>query len=144
MQTEASARDGVHDRRHPVMVWGAWLLLVAVGVASCTPQRPSREEWRESWQSVQDVVPPEEDLPRPPDHETCSDILADLRERAAELSPAPDQIVHDAAQAWISHAESLFFDCFDEGEPERQIEEGYATLERLSGEVEAALSGSDG
>lgn len=143
MQTEASDRDKMHGRRRHVIVVGAWLVLLAVSLASCTPQRPSREEWRESWESVQEAVPPAEELPRPPDHDTCSEVLGELRERADELSPAPDRIIHDAAQAWVSHAESLFFDCFDDGEPEQRIEEGYATLERLRAEVEAVLAPSE-
>lgn len=143
MQTEASCRHRGHRQRRPVVTVGAWLVLVAVGLASCTQQRPSNEDWRESWESIQEVVPPAEQLPRPPDHETCSDVLGELRERAPELTPAPDQIIHDAAQAWVSHAESLFFDCFDDGDREQRIQQGYATLERLAAEVEAVLAPGD-
>lgn len=143
MQIEASDRGTAHGPRRFATVVGAWLMLVAVGLASCTPQRPSRDEWRESWEGVQEVVPPAEQLSRPPDHDTCSEVLGDLRERGVELTPAPDRIIQEAAQAWLSHAESLFFGCFEDEDPEERIEEGYATLERLRAEVEAVLATSD-
>lgn len=143
MQPDPNDRGRVDGTPRRVLIVGSWLVLIAVGLVSCTPQRPSREEWRESWNRVQAVVPPAHELPRPPGHDTCSEVLGELRERAGELTPAPDEIIHDAAQAWVAHAESLFFDCFDNGESEQGIEEGYATLARLRAEVEAVLVDRD-
>lgn len=143
MQTDASHRDRVRAGTRPVSLV-VICLVVALGLASCTSsERPSRDQWRGSWEGVQEVVPPADGLSRPPDHEVCSDVLGELRERGSGLTPAPDDIIDEAAQAWLSHAESLFFECFQDGDPEERIEEGYATMERLASEVEAVLDSAE-
>lgn len=117
-----------------LVVSGA-ILLAACGASG----RPTRAEWSRTWHEIQQVIPSPDQLRRPVDQQTCRAVLADLRRRRPDLAPAPDEVIGTAAEAWITHAEHLFFKCFDPSEPEESIREGYATLRRLRAEVLAAL-----
>lgn len=119
----------------------AWVVCSALLLAACGPsERPTREEWERSWEDIQEVVPAPDQLERPVSDETCADVLAQLRERRPALSPAPDEAIHAGAQAWASHAEHLFFECFDSDRPDESIEDGYEKLQQLEAEVDAALA----
>lgn len=85
------------------------------------------------------MVPSPDQLQRPVSRETCADVLAQLREHGPDLTPAPDKVIQAGAQAWLSHAEQLFFECFDPDEPDESIKDGYNKLQQLQAEVDAAL-----
>lgn len=117
------------------------LLLGGALLSGCgTSDRPTRGEWQREWEEIQDVVPPPAQLEPPVSRETCSDVVATLRRRSPELSPAPDELIHSAAAAWVSHAEHMFFECFDTETPRESIADGYETLERLGAQVDSALT----
>lgn len=119
----------------------AWVVCGALLLAACgPPQRPARDEWERSWEDIQEVVPSPDQLQRPVSDETCADVLAKLREHSEDLTPAPDEVIQAAAQAWVSHAEQLFFECFDPDGLGESIKDGYDKLQQLQAEVDAALA----
>lgn len=124
-------------RRSPVV---AALCIGALAMGGCRgPQRPSAGEWGDEWRAAQRLVPDPGTLARPPSHETCEDVLGELREHRPELIPAPDDEIGAAAERWFEHAESMFFGCFDGSDGDADVRAEYDTLERLANEVEAAL-----
>lgn len=119
----------------------AWVVCGALLLAACgPPERPARDEWERSWQDIQEVVPSPGQLERPVSRETCEDVLAKLREHGQDLTPAPDEVIQAGAQAWLSHAEHLFFECFNPDRPDESIKDGYEQLQQLQAEVDAALA----
>lgn len=118
----------------------AWVVCSALLLAACGPPKaPAKDEWKRSWQDIQEVVPPPDQLERPVSRETCEDVLAKLREHSQELIPAPDEVIQAGAQAWVTQAEQMFFECFDPDRPDESIDDGYDELQQLEAEVDAAL-----
>lgn len=119
----------------------AWVVCSALLLVACGPPEPSaRDEWERSWEDIQEVVPAPDQLERPVSRGTCADVLAKLREHGQELTPAPDEVIQAGAQAWLAHAEQLFFECFDPDQPDESITDGYDKLQQLQAEVDAALA----
>lgn len=121
------------------------VLVTVVAVASCGREtRPDAATWGDRWEETLAVVPPADTFAGGPDPQVCEDVLVDLREARPGLSPAPDEVVGEALTAWITVAESTFFECFDDDAGADSIAEAYARLDQLESEVTAALSGSTG
>lgn len=115
------------------------LLLGGALLSGCgTPDRPTRGEWRRAWADIQEVVPPPSQLEDPVADETCGEVLGALRRYRRELTPAPDDVIQNAAEAWVSHAEHMFVDCFDTSRRQEAIAEEYDKLEQLRAQVDAA------
>lgn len=115
------------------------VLVAAVAVAACGREpRPDVATWRARWEEARALVPPAEAL-QPPDDQVCEDVLVDLRATRPDLSPAPDDVLEESMVAWITFAESTFFECFDDDIGADSVEVAYGRLDQLADEVDAAL-----
>jgi hypothetical protein len=90
------------------------LVALTAGV-SCgsTQERPSRAEWGQEWQALQEQVPgPDAILDADDPASACDEGLAAVREaRGGELEPTPDGQLDTTYEAWTSAAETYLFDC---------------------------------
>ncbi len=115
------------------------LLLAAVLLSACDGGAPDPGEWEAAWDGARRIVPPIEVFDEGLDEEECEDTLVRLRRVREELFPAPDDLLGQAADRWLQHAETIFFECPSETGPHVGFEAGYAELERLEREVEGLL-----
>jgi hypothetical protein len=123
------------------------LVAAAVVLAGCGgDDRPSAATWRATWEQAQQIVPASDALDGPVAEAACQDALGELRTIREDLIPGPDQVVGEAATAWIDHAEQMFFDCFEDGSGDGSatvVADAYDELERYRDEVDAALASVD-
>lgn len=133
------------ERRHGAARRALALVVAGVLVACGSGQgRPDPATWQARWDDVRALVPPADTFRPTPDGQACEDVLVDLREARPTLSPAPDEAVDEALTAWITVAESTFFECFDDEAGADDVDTAYGRLGQLEAEVDAALAGSDG
>jgi hypothetical protein len=114
------------------------LLVLAVGACG-RQERPTLGAWRATWERATAIVPSEDDVGATPDRELCESTLGELREVRPDLTPAPDEVVNAAVEEWITYAESVFFSCFEEVSGDDPVAAAYEQLDRLEGEVDAAI-----
>lgn len=125
---------------NPQQSMGVAIGLLLVALSACgAEQRPSLDTWLDTWRSVQQIVPEAHELSQLPREEECNEILGSLRAAAPRLHPAPDEIIGTTANAWLSYAESVFFDCFRSVGTQDPVGTAYERLDRLEAEVETAI-----
>lgn len=117
----------------------ALLLAAAVLLSACDGGAPDPDEWEAAWDQARQIVPPIEVFDEGPDEGRCDETLVRLRQVREELFPAPDDLLGGAADRWLQHAETIFFECPSETGPHVGFEAGYDELARLEREVEDLL-----
>lgn len=114
-----------------------YLAVALALVAACAADRPSVDTWvEEQWEPMVQLVP----QPADATPSACEQALAELRERASALDPAPSEELHEAAHGWLSAAESLMFSCASD--PDFDYTARHERLHLRQAEVEAVLAGS--
>lgn len=102
--------------------------------------RPSDEEWALVWAEKRALVPDEVTL-LGGGQPLCDDLVGEFRTRLPALRPTPTEALDDAVHAWVSHAESIVFECpRDPG----QLAERLAVLDVLAAEIDAGLAADAG
>lgn len=96
-------------------------------------------EWSQRWDTTRDLVPDREDLGTAPGDETCEAVLVGLREASVDLLPGPDEGLDELAERWITSAEGMFFECFDDDIGADGVAEAHDRLDRLEAEIDVAL-----
>ena len=111
---------------------------LTVFVAGCDSGdgRPSDEAWGVVWEVQRASVPAAggfidrgEDL--------CGELVGDLRSARKDLLPTPIEALDGPVDAWLSHAESIAFDCPTD-DPDR-LRGRLHELDVLAAEVDAGL-----
>lgn len=112
--------------------------VTAVLCAACSDDsRPTISEWRPAWEATRDLIPDAATIEEQ-GSDACSPFLGLVRERRAELTPAPTKTVDDAFADWAEEAEALGLDC-KEGTDD--LDERLAEVDRLGDRVDRVLGG---
>lgn len=116
--------------------WSGYLLLVCVLlVTACGETTPTIDVWRSVWEQTLADMPAESDLVDAESSEICGEALGNLRLDRVSLFPAPDKVIAETTEAWLSLAESTLFEC----PPSGGFDEAYRELGLLEAEVEDVL-----
>lgn len=133
-------RSSAGTRRAARSIMVGAIMLAGALLGSCgSAEPPTTEAWSSTWEAAQATVPDRNELGDPPSEASCQRVLGQLREVRGDLTPAPDEFIQHAAEAWISYAEHVFFSCFEAVEGEDPVDAAYETLDRLRAEVATAL-----
>ena len=111
--------------------------LVIVTACGSGDGRPSDEAWGAVWRAQRDSVP-EAGVFVDRGEDLCGELVGDLRSGREDLLPTPTEGLDDPVHAWLSHAESIAFDC-PVDDPDR-LRERLHDLDILAAEVDAGLA----
>lgn len=109
-------------------------LLAACGSSS---SRPSDDAWARVWELQRDLVP-DAQVFVDQGEELCGRLVGELRSGRQELLPTPTEAQDDAVSGWISHAESIAFDCPTD-DPDR-LRTRLHDLQVRTAEIDAGLA----
>lgn len=110
---------------------------VIVAAACGTDEgRPDETAWAPVWETQRDSVPaPEVFLDQ--GQVLCSELVGRLRSGREELLPTPIEELDAAVSSWVSHAESIAFDC-PTSDPD-MLRDRLRGLDVLVAEIDAGL-----
>ncbi len=117
----------VHRLLRPALILLGFVLVLG---ACRDASRPTGVEWQPTWDRAISLMPA-----TPPDRDTCSKALGDLRALQGDLFPTPDLAVDDVVQTWVSIAEDALFECPPSNEAIPSFEFAIAELDKLEAEV---------
>lgn len=117
-------------------------LLVAAAVlaaAACggDEDRPSDDAWKPVWTGWRDAVP-EAEVFLERGEAICDPLVGELRSSRPELLPTPTEGLDAVVHAWITHAESVAFDCPTD-EP-ALLRDRLHDLDVIAAEIDAGLA----
>ncbi len=111
--------------------------IVAAAACGTDDARPDDAVWAPVWQAQRDSVPAAEVF-LDQGQVLCSDLVGQLHAGREELLPTPVEELDAAVRDWVSHAESIAFDC-PTNDPDR-LRDRLHGLDVLAAEVEAGLA----
>lgn len=111
--------------------------IVAVGACGTNEGRPGDAAWSPVWERWRDSVPAAQAfIDR--GEALCDPLVGELRSSRQELLPTPTEGLDAAVHAWITHAESITFDC-PADDPET-LRDRLHELDVLASEIDAGLA----
>lgn len=108
--------------------------------AACGDDRPSDEAWRADWERRQELVP-DVDTIIDGGSDFCGELLGEFRVELTQLLPSPTEVLDEAVQAWIDHADTIAFECPSD---RTVLVERMRQLDLLAAEIDAGLNADAG
>jgi hypothetical protein len=110
---------------------------LAIGVlAACGgDDRPTATSWRGVWESRQALVPTADAI-SDGGQDLCGERLGLFRAEMPKLLPTPAEELDSAVGEWVSHAETMVFECPTDP---ADLAERFEILDVLAAEVDAGL-----
>jgi hypothetical protein len=118
----------------------AALALASALVVSCANDRPTDAAWQMTWQRERTVVPDAAAF-LAGGRQLCDGLVAELKSTRDELDPTPTEALDDAVDAWVSHAETLAFECTQDTD---LVASRMNQLDVLAAEIDAGLAADEG
>jgi hypothetical protein len=135
--TECSQRGG---RRRRSVVAGICGCLLVLAAACGGDDRPSDEAWRREWERRQELIP-DVDAIIDGGSDFCGELLGEFRVELTQLLPSPSEVLDEAVQAWIDHADTIAFECPSD---RADLAERMRQLDLLAAEIDAGLEADAG
>ena len=115
---------------------GAGLIAFVLVLAGCGQEStPTLEVWTQEWERTRTLLPPRAELDGSDAATICETALNELRDAGDELTPAPDEVLGDAVDAWLDDAREAMFECG----PSAELDQLYESLARAEQEIEGFL-----
>lgn len=113
---------------------------VAAAACAADEGRPGDATWAPVWEGWRDSIPAAEVFVDRGEG-LCDPLVGQLRSSRGELIPTPTEGLDAAVHAWITHAQSIAFDCPTD-DPE-MLRDRLHDLGVLAAEIDAGLAADE-